>query len=293
VVAKIARWLDGCYALGKESMRTNKTQVLNYFADVAEKLRRDSDQLRRDFRTHHPSAGSNREDLVAKFLRGHLPKAFGIDTGLILSQSGHLAREADLVIVDQLWNAPLHPTTPKRLWLAEAVYALIEVKTTLTPSTLRDAMKKCRRFKTLPRTFDTAPPYSHRVIDSMFVLWAFEGPKPETIKKNVLKVTSGGPRSEQPDFIVVPDSIIAIAGQYGEIARTGYPGSPYREQVLREYEGDLERAIGEPVEMMELGAHSLFVFLGWITSWLKRAGPRSAPFTEYLASSDYEYGRFV
>ena len=74
--------------------------LLAYFLDISEELRRQSERVRRDFASHRPSAGSNREGIVGDFLRAYLPKAFGTDTGLILSKSGEFSKQVDLIIVD-------------------------------------------------------------------------------------------------------------------------------------------------------------------------------------------------
>jgi hypothetical protein len=267
-------------------------KIHEYFADVADELNRKSARVRRDFATHRPSGGENRESVVGSFLKENLPMHFGVDTGLILAQSGEFTRQADLCIVDQTWNAPLYLTSPNRIWPIEAVYALIEVKTRLSPSNLSDAIEKCRRFKTLPRQFDDAPA-TPQITDSLFVLWAFEGPSAATVKRNINKALEKVPRAEQPDYIVIPDSVVATAGSYRELARAGQPGSTYREQILRESGGDIEGVIGEPIEVLELGQHALLVFFLWLTSWLKRAGQRSAPLMAYLPTDDRKYGRVV
>src|ERR1041384_6394823 len=98
--------------------------VLSYFGDVSAELARRSDAIRRDFSTHRGAAGSNREGLLADLLRAYLPKEFGIDTGLVASRDGQFSNQADLLIADHSWNAPLHPTGPNRIWLVEAIYAL-------------------------------------------------------------------------------------------------------------------------------------------------------------------------
>ena len=92
-----------------------------YFSQVADELKRKSDKVRTGFSEHRPSAGDNREAIVADFLREHLPKAFGVSTGMVLSKSGEYSAQADVLIVDQLWNSPLYPTSPETIWLVEAV----------------------------------------------------------------------------------------------------------------------------------------------------------------------------
>src|SRR5688572_30812635 len=103
----------------------------DYFSDIARRMADESRAIRRDFASHHGSAGQNREGLVRVFLENHLPKRFSVDSGILVSRSRRFSKQADLVIVDYLHNAPLHGSSPNRLWPVEAVFALIEVKTKL------------------------------------------------------------------------------------------------------------------------------------------------------------------
>lgn len=72
---------------------------------------------------------------------------------MVISHDGAFSNQADLVVVDALNNSPLYGTARNQLWPVEAVYSLIEVKTTLSPGELRDAIAKGRKFKSLPRRF--------------------------------------------------------------------------------------------------------------------------------------------
>lgn len=118
----------------------------DYLADVARALREQSASIRRDFAVHRLSAGGNREDLVERFLAEHLPERFGVSTGLVISHDGLFSNQADLVVVDTVNNAPLYGSFRNKLWPVESVYALVEVKTSLSPSELRDCVSKGRRF---------------------------------------------------------------------------------------------------------------------------------------------------
>jgi hypothetical protein len=124
-----------------------------YLSDVAREMRLKSAAIRRGFGSHRPSAGQNREDLVGEFLVQHLPRKFGVSTGIVISHEGEFSNQADLVVVDEQNNAPLYGGARNKLWPIEAVYALLEIKTALTPSELADAIGKGRRFKRLPRRF--------------------------------------------------------------------------------------------------------------------------------------------
>jgi hypothetical protein len=262
-----------------------------YLADVARELRAKSAAIRRDFASHRLSSGENREDLVKRFLIEHLPKRFGVSTGLVISHDGLFSNQADLVVVDDQNNAPLYGATPNKLWPVEAVYALIEVKTHLSPSDLCDAIAKGRRFKTLKRRFCEAGAFQ-RITDSLFVIWAFESPSPSVFKANILEALAGVPRSEQPDFFIVPDRLVAKSGSYLVLARLGQVGSPYRRELEAQHGGDLASLIPDTVEVDDLGENALMAWYVWFDSWLRQAGARLIDPIAYLPP-DQAFGQRV
>lgn len=186
-----------------------------YMRDVVQEMSRKSAALRRDYAQHRPSAGVNREDLVANFLRSHLPDRFGVSTGLIISHDGIFSNEADLVVFDKPNNSPLYPDVQKKLWPVEALYALIEVKTQLNPRDLTDAISKCRKFKKLQRRFCQVRD-SQNITDSLAVLWSFDSSSPETLKTNLTTALEKIPLVERPDFVVVPGKLVTKSGSYLE-----------------------------------------------------------------------------
>ena len=101
--------------------------LVDYINDTAKEMRLRSETIRRDFAMHKGAAGDNREDLVVKFLADHLPKRFGVRHGFAISLDDGVSKQADVLVVDHLNNAPLHPTASHELWPVEAVYALVEV----------------------------------------------------------------------------------------------------------------------------------------------------------------------
>jgi hypothetical protein len=262
-----------------------------YLSDVAREMRAKSAGIRRDFASHHPSAGENREHLVADFLDSHLPKKFGVSSGLIISHEGLFSNQADLVIVDQINNAPLYGTTRNKLWPIEAVYALVEVKTSLTPSNISDAVEKGRRFKTLPRRFCQSGQVQ-LTTDSLFVIWAFDAPSPEKTKDNLTESFTKLHRAEQPDLIVVPDSLVAQAGNYLELVRLGMPGSQYRQELEVKNGKNLKALLPEVVEVSNCGENALLAWYIWFDSWLRHAGVRLTDPLAYLPPSA-EFGHKV
>lgn len=262
-----------------------------YFEDISSELERKSQSVREYFKTHKPSAGANREGMVASFLEDYLPNRYAISSGLILSKGGDFSNQADIIVADKMSNSPLFGENNEKIWLAEAVYSLIEVKTQLTPSTLRDSLDKCQRFKSLPRDF--ASDFGRQNIkESLFVLWAFEGPSPETIKQHVESELANIPRDKQPDFIVVPGSTLVRAGHYYEISKLGQEQSLHRSQVLAKFGGNADLALRPGFEVNELGGNTLLAWLVWYSSWLHAAGERRAALDNYVPQ-DLIWGRVV
>ena len=255
--------------------------MTEYLKDVGMEMQRRSDALRRDFAQHPPSAGDNREDIVEKFLKQHLPKRFGISTGFVFSHNGERSQQADLLVVDDQNNAPLYPDDRNQLWPVEAVYALIEVKTQLNRHDQKDAIAKGQRFKSLSRKFLNAG-QSIRIENSLFVIWSFESPEASTVKQNLVELLDGVPRGEQPDLIVVPNRLVASAGSYLELSKLGQRNSPYRRQLESKHGGDLSAFIKHPL-VYELGANSLMGWHVWLDSWLRQAGARFTDPGKYLS----------
>ena len=263
-----------------------------YIADVAKEMAYKSESIRRDFAHHRLSAGECREDLVKDFLQGHLPKRFGVSTGFAISTKDMPSPEADLLVVDHQNNAPLYPDNRKSLWPVEAIYALIEVKTNLNPTDLKDAISKGRKFKSLQRQFCDVPNSPQRIDDSLFVIWAFEAPCATTLKSNLMELLSNVPVNEQPDFIIVPNHLVVQSGSYMELAKLGQPGSNYRRELESRYGQELSGILPEPVQVDECKENSLFIWYTWFDSWLRRAGDRFTDPILYLPP-DKVWGRRV
>lgn len=253
----------------------------DYMSDVAQEMAQTSEMVRRDFASHHLSAGENREDIVRKFLSDHLPSRFGIDSGLVISSGGVFSNQADLLVVDEQNNPPLYAGYRHRLWPVESVYALIEVKAQLTPAELRDAIEKGRRFKSMRREFcPTGTP--QRMEDSLFLIWAFDSAQPSTLKDTLIRELADIELAERPDLIVVPDKLVAMAGTYHETVRLGQPDSPYRREIEANNPAMIETVQDETAVVYDLGKNSLLVWSVWFDSWLRQAGSRFTDPIRYL-----------
>ncbi len=161
---------------------------------------------------------------------------------------------------------------------------MIEVKTYLTPDTIQDSINKCIKLKKLTRNYQSVPSLP-KIKESLLVIWGFNGPSPETLKENIVNTLNSIPIDEQPDFIIIPDSILITAGSYRRLSCFGMLGSLQEQQVLNENPGKTYEEIFEPAEFLVLKDNSILVFITWLTAWLKVAGSRSAPLERYLGES--------
>lgn len=250
-----------------------------YFENISDRLDRESSDIKEFFSSHKPTAGANREDVVAEFLGQNLPNRYAVSNGLILSSDGEFSNQADILICDKLNNAPLFGNRKEPIWLVEAVYGLIEVKTSLTPTTLDDCIDKCKRFKSLSRRFSDRG--LERVRESLFVVWSFEGPRPETLLQTIVEKYESLQTDQRPDLIIIPEKYIVMSGQYQELARIGQPGSIARMQIEKTLDYR-QKFLGRGFELPVLNEHSLLAFMVWLTSWLHQAGDRCATLTSYL-----------
>jgi hypothetical protein len=100
---------------------------------------------------HRGERGTEREAILATFLRTYLPSRFAVSRGEIVDTSLQTTRQCDLVIYDHLNCPMLYAGHDYRVFPAEPVHAVIEVKSTLSKSQLDDAAAKIRAVKKLER----------------------------------------------------------------------------------------------------------------------------------------------
>jgi hypothetical protein len=89
---------------------------------------------------HWLSAGEWHESIVRSLLRAHLPERFEVSTGFVRWHEDIVSRQLDVLVWDRLRTAPLLRDGEFVILPADGVVAVLEVKTTLTPATLRDAL---------------------------------------------------------------------------------------------------------------------------------------------------------
>lgn len=123
------------YYCFSELKARQQSQII-YFKSIAEELRIKSNKISL-LVSHGQTVGNYREVLLRDLIKKHLPEKFGIGTGFIQG----LANQLDIIIFDAHNYAPLFREGDLIVVTQEAVRAIIEVKTTLTTTTLVESLE--------------------------------------------------------------------------------------------------------------------------------------------------------
>lgn len=101
---------------------------------------------------HRGERGRQREHGLLAFLRETLPGAYGVATGEIIPYQGsNPSPQCDIIVYDHLHMPILGRTDAVQQVPLEAVYAVIECKSILDASAIRDASAKFAKIRALPR----------------------------------------------------------------------------------------------------------------------------------------------
>lgn len=89
---------------------------------------------------HRQSEGSFREILLRGLLRRVLPPRYRVSTGFVVGWGERASTQMDVIVWDAEKHTPLMEVGEFAIVSGEAVRALVEVKTTLSPKELRSAL---------------------------------------------------------------------------------------------------------------------------------------------------------
>ena len=111
---------------------------------------------------HGTARGSPRETFADTVLRKHLPNGFSVGSGIALDRYGKISRLLDFAIFDSSGISPPQPREGQLVIPVETLYAVVEVKETLTADDIIDAVHRFRTMRTLrthqPRMDGPCPP---------------------------------------------------------------------------------------------------------------------------------------
>jgi len=137
---------------------------------------------------HTYEKGLRNEQVLIDFLREHLPPKYGVSRGEVVDSKGHVARQADVVIYDA-HHAPLvQEGETSKVFAAESVYSVIEVKPALSRPTLVAAVQVIRSAKELDRSAVVASHGGHERLHGPVVnpplfgaIFSLKATNPETL----------------------------------------------------------------------------------------------------------------
>jgi hypothetical protein len=125
--------------------------------DLVEIFRRVQTQMLSDLSVgglfeHASSAGAATEHHWIALFERYLPKRYRAAPAFVIDADGHRSRQIDIAIFDNLYSPPLFPHKAGLHLPAENVYAVFEVKPTISKQWLRDAAEKAASVRALRRT---------------------------------------------------------------------------------------------------------------------------------------------
>ena len=179
------------------------------------------ERANKEYKKHMPSKGDVCEAAVAKYLSESLGTRYTIAThGHVFDSTGLQSNELDVVVFDDYWSGRLTPKDSHEppIIPVESVYAVLQVKKTLSSSELRNAIENIRSFKSLQR--DRVGPENvtpnkiiknlgmssnHDIRNPYFgAIFAFSaGRSMETVLKQLQREVENVPIAERPDIVVV------------------------------------------------------------------------------------------
>ena len=83
-----------------------------------------------------PDRGGQREEAIRKFLSENLPRRYGISKGFVVSHDGIQSDQCDVIIYDADTSPIFYTDVNQEILPIESVYAVIQVKSRLTPTSL-------------------------------------------------------------------------------------------------------------------------------------------------------------
>jgi len=103
---------------------------------------------------HNQSSGQALEAAIRVFLRKHLPASLGITQGQIVDVAGNVSKQLDVIVYDTQ-STPMLFTSEEQghqLVPIEGVIGIVEVKTSVSASTLPGIIENMQSIKTMEKT---------------------------------------------------------------------------------------------------------------------------------------------
>jgi hypothetical protein len=129
---------------------TEQNTIAGLISKAAKKLRDDFEHVRETI-PHSGEKGGETEDRVREFLNGHLPKRFHATKGFVIDIDNQMSGHQDVIIYDEQSSPVYKYDGANQIVSADAVAAIMEVKSVLNKSHLEDAFAKIEEVKRLTK----------------------------------------------------------------------------------------------------------------------------------------------
>ena len=135
-----------------------------YYRGITQQLRSEVDFINSLFQ-HQGVKGEANEALLRELLTKFIPKRYGVGTGIVIDRHGNPSRQCDIVVYDNFLYPSLLSLATAHLFPVDIVYAVIEVKTTLSATEAERALENIASVRQLD------------IIKEKFVTWECRGDK--------------------------------------------------------------------------------------------------------------------
>lgn len=136
-------------------VRTNhRINIRDIFLGLQQQMRSKL-TLNRKILTHPVAKGDANELEWIDMLSSYLPSRYRADRAFVIDCEGNVSDQIDIVIYDRHYSPFILKQNGATYIPAESVYAVVEVKPTLSPKNIRYASQKAKSVRRLKRT--TAP----------------------------------------------------------------------------------------------------------------------------------------
>lgn len=120
--------------------------ISQYYQSIVQQLRSEVDTINSLF--HHQGVkGEGNEAALRELLTKFIPKRYSVGTGVVIDRNGTQSRQCDIVIYESLLYPSLLTLTNIHFFPVDIVYATIEVKTTLTSGSVKEALENIASVK--------------------------------------------------------------------------------------------------------------------------------------------------
>lgn len=229
-----------------------------YFEYISAELYSKIQQVKHYINRHNPTTGALAEEVLRQFLKDHLPRSVSVEQGFTINPDGELSRQCDILIYDSHRYAPFYRAGNLVVIPAEAVIAIVEVKTSITKPRFHDVIRYFSSFQSLGEGART-------------YLFMFTAPKMEDLCRYFLTYPHPGTYKEfdHDTFGFLPDEITGLDRKY-HLKKSYVPDDRDSLGYMSYFLKDLK---GEEIHALEIFFLSIYKH---VETYINRCHPKTA-----------------